>query len=125
MRKSFLVLGVTITLVASAAYASYSASGSHPEYVRLAEKGANNLLQSTYGPGKCLANQEPDGSWLMSCSYDKGATVATYSVLPPENAPQVIYGKFYLEARNQLAVDSAHNGLGRFLEIGTGGVHGA
>lgn len=125
MRKSLFIFGAAITLVASATYASYSMSGSRPEYVSLAEHNVNNLLQSTYGPGKCLASQQSDGSWGMKCSYDQGASVATFSVLPAKNAPRVIFGKFYLEATNELAVESAHQGLGRFLEIGTGNVTGA
>ena len=125
MKKSFLILGAAITLVASATYASYSISGSRPEYVSLAEHGVNNLLQSTYGPGKCLANQELEDKWEMKCSYDQGASVATFAVFPAKNAPHVIFGKFYLEATNKLAVESAQQGLGRFLEIGTGEVTGA
>ncbi|MEM6160088.1 hypothetical protein AAH446_05940 [Erwinia sp. P6884] len=125
MRKSSFILGAAITLAALAAYTSYSIGGSRPEYVGLAEKGANNILQATYGPGKCLSNQEVDGGWVMNCSYNHGANVATYSVLPPENAPYAIYGNFYLEARNQFAIDSAHKGLGRFLEVGTAGGHAA
>lgn len=125
MRNSLFIIGTAITLVASATYASYSLSGSRPEYVGLAERGVNNLLQSTYGPGKCLANQKSEGKWEMKCSYDQGESVATFAVFPAKKAPHVIFGKFYLEATNQLAVESAQQGLGRFLEIGTGEVTGA
>lgn len=111
-----------MALVASAVYAGYATSGSRPEYVRLAELSTNNLLQYTYGAGKCQASQEADGNWGMECSYDQGASVVSYFVYPPEKAPHAVVGKFYLEAKNQLAVDSAQKGLVRFLDIGTGNV---
>lgn len=125
MKKSFLTVGAAVALLASAVYAGYATSGSRPEYVRLAELSTNNLLQYTYGVGKCMANQEANGNWGMECSYDHGASVVSYFVYPPEKAPHAVVGKFYLEAKNQLAVDSAEKGLVRFLDIGTGNVTGA
>jgi len=123
MGKVLTTTGIAVIL--AAAYYIYSSEDSRPEFVVAAETEANNFLQYTYGPGKCVAKPDEKAGWSMACSYEKGKRVVQYHVYPADKAPHETGKRFYLEATNQLAVESASQSMGRFLGIGTSEFSGA
>lgn len=70
MGKVLTTTGIAVIL--ATAYYIYSSEDSRPEFVVAAEAEANNFLQYTYGPGKCVAKPDKKAGWSMACSYEKG-----------------------------------------------------
>jgi hypothetical protein len=125
MKKVLISTGIAGVLAAAATYYAYSSGDSRPEFVVAAEAEVNNFLQYTYGPGKCAAALDAKAGWSMACSYEDGKRVVQYNVYPADKAPQETGKSFYLEAQNELAVESASQSMGRFLGIGTSEFNGA
>ena len=124
MKKIAVTLGVAAAVLATVAYASHSQAGDKPDYVIAAENTTNNLLQYTYGPGKCISSGSPQGAWDMTCSYQDGDHVMHYSVTPAKADLRKNSGNFVLESQNDLAAETAAQGLTRYLGIRTTKVSG-
>ena|GEM_PF-2064788 len=124
MKKYTIVVGVAVAVLATVAYASHSQAGSKPDYVIAAENTTNNLLQYTYGPGKCISSSNPHGAWDMTCSYQEGDHEMRYLVHPAKVDLRKNAGNFVLESQNDLAAGTAEQGLTRYLGIRTSKVSG-
>ena len=124
MKKYTVILGVVAAVLATVAYASHTQAGSKPDYVIAAESTTNNLLQYTYGPGKCISSSSPQGAWDMACSYQEGDHVMRYLVRPAKADLRKNSGNFVLESQNESAAGTAEQGLTRYLGIRTSKVAG-
>lgn len=101
-------------------FAGIAYSNDKPSYVSNAEISTNNFLMYTYGPGKCVASKGKTQQWQMVCSYDGGHDLVKYSVFPSDSEQRGNnIEKFRLSAQNELASQSATNGLTRYLMIST------
>ncbi|WP_128600602.1 hypothetical protein [Pantoea wallisii] len=125
MKKLLLSVGVAAALMATAAYAGFAQGYGKPDYVVSAAATTNNFLKYSYGPGKCEIGASPQQAWDMVCSYDNGDRLIKYTVHPVNQDLRRNADKFYLEAQNALAVESAKQGLSRYLDIRTTEIKGA
>ncbi|KNC08351.1 hypothetical protein AC790_17345 [Pantoea sp. RIT-PI-b] len=119
MKIKIAVVGASVLLTATVAFAGMAYSNDKPDYVIKAENSTNNFLMYSYGPGKCTASKGSAHQWEMECSYDGGEDLVKYSVLPSNEQRHGKSGKFRLVAQNQLAAESATRGLTRYLNITT------
>lgn len=119
MKTKIAVIGSSILFASTLVFAGIAYSNDKPGYVLKAENTTNNFLMYTYGPGKCAASKGKTQQWEMVCSYDGGHDLVKYSVLPSDSEQRGNSDKFRLIAENQLASQSATNGLTRYLMIST------
>lgn len=115
------VLTITSFCIAAAAvaYISYTSFSDKPEYLQAAEMRVGSYLTSDVGRVSCNSTKVADQHWRLDCSTQAKGKTFEYSVYPAENAPYSVSRAFYLEAVNESAIQSAGQGLMKYLQINT------
>lgn len=117
---SLSALGIAAA-VAAAAYISYISSLDKPEYLQAAETRVGSYLTSDYGRVSCISTPMKGQQWRLDCHDNVKGKSFEYSVYPAEQAPYAVSRAFYLEAVNDNAVQSASQGLMKYLQINASG----
>lgn len=117
--KKVLLISTLCVAVAAVAYVSYNISHAKPEYLQAAETRVGSYLTSDYGRVSCISTKMTDQYWRLNCQNLAKSKTFEYSVYPAENAPYTVSRAFYLEAVNESAIQSAGQGLMKYLQINT------
>jgi hypothetical protein len=120
MTKAFSlsVIGIAVALV-GAAYMGYAHSHDKPDYLQAAETRVSSYLTSDYGRVSCNSIQMQGQQWRLECHDKAKSKDFEYAVYPADQAPYAVSRAFYLEAVNDNAIQSASQGLMKYLQIST------
>ncbi|XTZ37369.1 hypothetical protein ACQYRI_15500 [Salmonella enterica] len=114
---------IFLPLIAGIGFIIYKSTQTEPQppFVDKAQTRVTSYLSNSYGPVSCEAAKITADKWAMAC-HTLTARVErniNYALYPPEKAPYGVADGFYLVALNAEAKKSAHEGLMRYLKIGT------
>ncbi len=118
MKQALTITSFCIA-VAAVAYIGYTSFTDKPEYLQAAETRVGSYLTSDVGRVSCNSTKVADQHWRLDCSTQAKGKIFEYSVYPAENAPYAVSRAFYLEAVNESAIQSAGEGLMKYLQINT------
>lgn len=122
MTKAFSLSAFGIAAVVTvASYISYSSFFAKPEYLQAAETRVGSYLTSYYGRVSCNSTPIKGEQWRLDCHDKAKGKDFEFSVYPAEQAPYAVSRAFYLEAVNDNAIQSASQGLMKYLQINTTG----
>ena len=116
--SSLSAIGIAVAIV-GAAYMGYAHFHDKPGYLQAAETRVSSYLTSDYGRVSCNSTQVKGQQWHLECHNVAKSKNFEYDVYPAEEAPYAVSRAFYLEAVNDNAIQSASQGLMKYLQIST------
>ncbi|WP_310606423.1 hypothetical protein [Buttiauxella brennerae] len=90
-----------------------------PTYVKDAEERVSSYLSYSYGPTKCMSDQNDANAWTMECQIITSKRDLKYTVYPADKASEGTPRSFFMVAENKDAQLSAKADLMVYLDIGS------
>lgn len=121
MNKVIALSTLCVAAAAIVGYIGYASTFDKPDYMQAAEARVGSYLTSDYGRVSCNSSKVAEQHWHLDCLNTAKGKTFEYSVYPAEQAPYDVSRGFYLEAVNDNAIQSASQGLMKYLQINTTG----